>query len=136
MVPDAQDPWVQWHPPASTRDLFSQLCTNIPRTIALFLGILGEWVWKNIIQKLFICCRIKRPHQTIEANMFRKSSDKPPAVPMSSLRKRTPLDLKRGNVIEQMESILYYKLPLEIRSLIFELVLFGEGNVVHVSLPS
>lgn len=36
--------------------------------------------------------------------------------------------------VEQSTSPLYSKLPAEIRTLIFEEVLFGEGNVVHVRL--
>lgn len=48
------------------------------------------------------------------------------------LRKRMEMVKVGRGAVEQSTSPLYSKLPAEIRTLIFEEVLFGEGNVVHI----
>jgi len=134
MALSSKDEGIHWCCPASPLNVLRQLWTNVPLTILRCLMGIGEFVWNKIIKIVFTCPRVRfqRPHQAIEAGTYERNyrntlalKDKGglPSSQAGGVRKH----------LGQTESVLYSKLPVEIRTLVFEMALFGHGNVVHVS---
>ena len=141
---DSDDLWISWHRPTSVRDACEQVCSNALWGCLLVLIHIGAFFWIYIISNIRTCCGLRTPKNIKRMRRARMRKKHTP-VPLPVKRKRAltaplPDELPRSfnlratkqKTIEQSASVLYSKLPFELRTHIFEYVIRGEGSVVHI----
>jgi hypothetical protein len=120
--------------PTSAHDAVQQLSSNLSR-----LSHVGTSLWESTRSRLR---HQKSPYQKQRPNVLKRKDNRD--LPLHGMRRRAltlplpeeesgeaPWDFKQRTV-DQSNSGLCTRLPYEVRSLIFELVVAGESNVVHV----
>lgn len=122
------------HRPVSAHDAVHQLSSNLSR-----LSHVGTSLWQSTRSRL---THHPSPYQGQQHNVLKRRSHKGGQL-LGTRRRALTLPLpEKGSgeapwhfqqkTIQQSGSGLCMKLPFEVRSLIFEFVVVGESNVVHV----
>jgi 5-methylcytosine-specific restriction endonuclease McrA len=119
--------------PTSAHDAVQQLSSNLSR-----LSHVGTSLWESTRSRLR---HQKSPYQKQRPNVLKRKDNR--GLPLLGVRRALTLPLpEKGsreatwdftqNTVDQSNSGLCTRLPYEVRSLIFKLVVAGESNVVHV----
>jgi hypothetical protein len=141
---DSDDLWIPWHRPTSARDAYEQVFFNAIWGLLFILIYIGAFFWINIIGKIRTCCGLRTPRNLSRIRRTRIRKKHTP-VPLPVNRKRAltfplPDEVPRSfnpwatkqKTIDQSASVLYSKIPPELRTHIFQYVICGEGSVVHI----
>jgi hypothetical protein len=141
---DSDDDMFGWHHPKSFRDACEQISFNICIRSLLSLSSICEWLWKHVIKNPREYFRFKRRLRK-EAMMFkeaaiiplpknRKRSLTPPRLLSASKSKVSLPRSSKPRTVVQSQSGLCYKLPSEIRRMVWGHVISGKegGSVLHV----
>jgi hypothetical protein len=119
--------------PISAHDAVHQLSSNLSR-----LSHVGTSLWASTRNRL---THPHSPYKTQRSNVLKRKNIKGGQLVLKRRALTLPLPEKgsgddpwnfQQTTVQQTNSGLCTKLPYEVRSLIFELVVAGESNVVHV----
>jgi hypothetical protein len=119
--------------PISAHDAVHQLSSNLSR-----LSHVGTSLWESTRSRL---THQHSPYKTQRSNVLKRKNTKGGQLGLRRRALTLPLPEKgsgdalwnfQQTTVRQTNSGLCTKLPYEVRSLIFELVVAGESNVVHV----
>lgn len=143
MARDSDDAF-EWHTPTSPRDAVELIYFNFICGGLISLLWIGLAFFLYVVQNVRSCCGVRQPHHIDKArNARRLKKITPKPLPLQRKRALTlPLPSPptttfwkiKQRTDAQQDSSLLSKLPLEIRQLVYQEVIFGEaqGKVFHV----
>lgn len=136
----------EWHRPRSVSDVIEQVSTNCFCACVLCCGGIGTWIWKYVIMKVRYCCGLWQP-RVMESNLNMEAAKRmeentptpPPLVrnrtltlPLPEVTTGQSSELKQ-RTDDQLSSIFVTMLPMEVRQMIWKLVLSGDhGRALHI----
>jgi len=132
--------WViSWSRPTSILDALRQVYLNLSSCCVFILLCIGTFFYDHVIQNFRKCLHAPETRFLTHQRPKILRPKKDASIPLNTMRPRSltlPLSMEESDTKQrtddQSQSELLSKLPYEVRSLIFEYAVTGDGNVVHV----